>query len=73
MARKTTKKGKAARKTAPKRPAKSAKRTTKTAAKKTRPASAKKPALATAAPSRVADSFGAADLLRAWSPSRYSR
>jgi hypothetical protein len=70
MARKTTKKGKAAaRKTAPKRTAR-AKTPKRSTAKKARKAPAKK---ATSVLSKAADAFGASDLLRAWSSTRYSR
>ena len=75
MARtKTTRKGKspkkAARKKAPQ--AKSAKRSTPKAAKKPRKTSAKKATPAVAV-TKVVEALGVTDLLRAWSPSRYSR
>ncbi len=75
MARKkTTTKGKspkkAARKQAPQ--ATSAKRSTREAAKKPRKTSAKKATPAVAVVKAV-EAPGVTDLLRAWSPSRYSR
>jgi hypothetical protein len=68
MARKTTKTRKSPKKVARKRVSqpKKAKR-----AKKPRRATAKKPPESLAA--KVADALGGADLLRAWSPTRYSR